>query len=60
MLVKAVLVFLLGMVALAMVGRALGIGPKKRVRIEARALCGRCGRLLAPREACTCGTPPKA
>jgi hypothetical protein len=43
-----------------MVGRALGIGPKKRARIEAPALCGRCGRLRAPREACTCGTPPKA
>lgn len=60
MLVKAVLIFLLAMVGLAMAGRALGLGPKRTKRLDAPTLCGRCGRLLDAREGCICGAPPRA
>lgn len=60
MIIKAVLVFLLAMVGLAMVGRALGIGTRKTKRLQAPALCGDCGRLVAKGERCVCGAGPSA
>lgn len=56
MLVKITLLFLLGMAAVAMIGRfrwPLG-GRKSRPKVAPPTICGHCGRLITGKGACEC------
>jgi hypothetical protein len=56
-LVKAALLFLLAMAALALAGRALGRTRRPPPRLGGPVLCGRCGRLTGADGRCDCGGP---
>ena len=62
MLIKAVSLFLLGMVVLAMFGRLRF--PKRKSdgglakKLEKPALCGKCGRYIIGSGECDCTKPP--
>jgi hypothetical protein len=60
MLVKVVLVFLLAMVALGMIARALGLGGRTGPRRISATLCPRCGRLTGAEGRCDCRDAPRA
>ena len=57
MLVKAIIVFLLVMLIVAMVGKALFPSAMDRMlpRRKAAMLCGKCGRPQIGRGPCDCG-----
>jgi hypothetical protein len=62
MLVKSILLFLLGMVLIAMIGRALFPGSVRRlVHRRSAALkpgtCPRCGTHIIGKGPCACGAP---
>jgi hypothetical protein len=63
MLVKVVLLFLLAMVLVAMVGRALFPGALRRgpsrLPPAKPATCPRCGSFLIGAGPCTCGGPKR-
>ncbi len=61
MLVKTVFVFLLGMVLVAMIGRALFPAKfKAMVARRAPGTCPRCGRYQIGKGDCACGAKRKA
>ncbi len=58
MMVKAVILFLLGMVVIGMIGKVLfpgAIGRAVRKRIGPVPTCGRCGRYVIGSKGCDCG-----
>ena len=55
MLTKVVIVFLLLMVALAMVGKAVFGKPKAPPKLGKPPVCIRCGRYLTGPGGCDCG-----
>lgn len=61
MLLKIIIVFLGGMVLVAMIGRALfpGALPKALRRKSSPPVCGKCGRYLIGRKTCDCGGKEK-
>ena len=64
MLVKSTLIFLLGMMLIAMIGRALFPGglvrsPQRRPPPAKPATCGRCGRYIIGSGPCDCGGPAR-
>ncbi|MCU0827131.1 MAG: hypothetical protein MUE52_06935 [Tabrizicola sp.] len=61
MLFKIILVFLLAMILIALVGRALfpGALPKVLRKKTSAPVCGKCGRYLIGRKTCDCGGKAK-
>ncbi|MFP5480162.1 MAG: hypothetical protein ACLGIE_10815 [Alphaproteobacteria bacterium] len=61
MLFKIILVFLLAMVLVALIGRALFPGALPRVMRKRKGppVCDRCGRYLIGRKGCDCGGKAK-
>ena len=61
MLFKVILVFLLAMVLIALVGRALFPGAMPRVmrKRAAAPVCGKCGSYLIGTKTCDCGGKAK-
>jgi hypothetical protein len=60
MLVKAVLIFLLVMVIVAMLGKALFPGAAKRLALRRKtAACPACGRPQIGRAPCSCKGPAR-
>jgi hypothetical protein len=61
MLFKIILVFLLAMVLIALVGRALfpGALPKVLRKKAFPPVCAKCGRYLIGRKTCDCGGKTK-
>ncbi|MDP3197300.1 hypothetical protein [Tabrizicola sp.] len=61
MLFKIILVFLLAMVLIALVGRALFPGALPRVirKRKGAPVCGTCGRYLIGTKTCDCGGKAK-
>ena len=62
MLVKSILLFLLGMVLIAMIGRALFPGSVRRLVLRRSATlkpgtCPRCGTYIIGKGPCACGAP---
>ncbi|WP_135447931.1 MULTISPECIES: hypothetical protein [Tabrizicola] len=57
MLLKIIIVFLGGMVLVAMIGRVLFPGALPRVlrKKSAPPVCAKCGRYLIGRKTCDCG-----
>jgi len=60
MLIKAVLLFLLVMLAVGMIGNALTRGgltrsAKRRLGLSPASRCSRCGRYLLGKTDCDCG-----
>ncbi len=58
MLFKVSILFLLGMVVIAMIGKLLfpgAIGRAVRKRIGPASSCGRCGRYVIGSNGCDCG-----
>ena len=53
MLLKIIIVFLGGMVLIAMIGRALF--PARFTKAKKPPVCGACGRYLIGRKTCDCG-----
>lgn len=61
MLFKVILVFLLAMVLIALVGRAIFPGAMPRVmrKRQKAPVCGKCGRYLIGQKTCDCGGKAK-
>lgn len=61
MLTKIIFVFLLVMVLIALIGRALfpGALPKVLRKKSSPPVCGKCGRYLIGRKTCDCGGSAK-
>jgi hypothetical protein len=64
MLVKTILLFLLGMVLIAMIGRALFPGAVRRLFHRRTAAlkpgtCPRCGTYIIGKGPCACGAPKR-
>lgn len=61
MLLKVILVFLLAMVLVALIGRALFPGALPRVmrKRQAPPVCNKCGRYLIGTRTCDCGGKAK-
>lgn len=61
MLTKIIFVFLLAMVLIALIGRALfpGALPKVLRKKSSPPVCGKCGRYLIGRKTCDCGGKAK-
>lgn len=57
-MIQIALVFLVGMVGLAVWSRLRSRPPEKRAkpRLDGPVLCGRCGKLTSPRAPCGCKT----
>ena len=54
MLIKAVILFLLAMVAIGMVGKALFPGTKKPPALAKPTVCRSCGRYVIGKAGCDC------
>lgn len=55
MLIKVVILFLLAMVAIGMVGKALYPGTKKNRPLPRPTVCRSCGRYVMGKAGCDCG-----
>ncbi|MEA5159476.1 hypothetical protein [Cereibacter johrii] len=55
MLLKIITLFLLGMAAIAMIGRFRTPRlPRRRAEVPPPTLCGHCGRFIVGKEPCPC------